>query len=170
MGLILLCTFSERISLSNFIPFLLLTKMKRKMGERTKEGDGKKTRTELPTVKPKSNLYITRLKDTDLFTVSSFSYSVYVSPLLLENYFCKPFTSILILYSRFYALSFSFYLFFWLRWGDFIEISAAGPTWTIWVSKVQASSISVLRSRFRFVDWCLLIKWTKLYHKLTWVL
>ncbi|KAF7131980.1 hypothetical protein RHSIM_Rhsim09G0195200 [Rhododendron simsii] len=47
------------------------------MGERrTKEGDGKKTRTEWPTVKPKSNLSITRLKDTDLFTVQNFFTSV----------------------------------------------------------------------------------------------
>lgn len=33
--------------------------------------------------------------------------------------------------------------------------------------KVQASSISVRWSWFRFVDWCLLIKWTKLYHKIS---
>ncbi|GFY83256.1 2-oxoglutarate (2OG) and Fe(II)-dependent oxygenase superfamily protein [Actinidia rufa] len=41
--------------------------MKRKLVER-KRGTGKKTRLEWPAIKPKSNLNMTRLKDTDLFT------------------------------------------------------------------------------------------------------
>ncbi|KAI8564716.1 hypothetical protein RHMOL_Rhmol03G0203100 [Rhododendron molle] len=47
-----------------------------KMGERRKEEDGKKTKMEWPPIKPKSNLKITRLKDTDLFTVQDFFTSV----------------------------------------------------------------------------------------------
>ncbi|THG19824.1 hypothetical protein TEA_028913 [Camellia sinensis var. sinensis] len=43
--------------------------MKRKMGERKKgQENGKKTKLEWPPIKPKFNLNITRLKDTDLFT------------------------------------------------------------------------------------------------------
>ncbi|PSS32410.1 Prolyl 4-hydroxylase [Actinidia chinensis var. chinensis] len=49
--------------------------MKRKLGER-KRGTGKKTRLEWPAIKPKSNLNMTRLKDTDLFTVQNFFTSV----------------------------------------------------------------------------------------------
>ncbi|XP_059629391.1 uncharacterized protein LOC132271902 [Cornus florida] len=45
--------------------------MKRKMGDR-KKGDAKKARTEWPSIKPKPNLRITSLKDTDLFTVQNF--------------------------------------------------------------------------------------------------
>ncbi|KAH7855591.1 hypothetical protein Vadar_026553 [Vaccinium darrowii] len=46
------------------------------MGERKKEEDGKKAKIEWPPIKPKSNLKITRLKDTDLFTVQDFFTSV----------------------------------------------------------------------------------------------
>ncbi|XP_057473677.1 uncharacterized protein LOC130762058 isoform X2 [Actinidia eriantha] len=49
--------------------------MERKLGER-KRGTGKKTRLEWPAIKPKSNLNMTRLKDTDLFTVQNFFTSV----------------------------------------------------------------------------------------------
>ncbi|KAL6952310.1 hypothetical protein U1Q18_044990 [Sarracenia purpurea var. burkii] len=38
------------------------------MGERKKGEDGKKAKMEWPPIKPKSNLNVTRLKDTDLFT------------------------------------------------------------------------------------------------------
>ncbi|CAI9092126.1 OLC1v1027296C2 [Oldenlandia corymbosa var. corymbosa] len=45
---------------------------KRKMGER-KKGESKKAKTsEWPSIKPKPNLQITRLKDDDLFTVHNF--------------------------------------------------------------------------------------------------
>lgn len=42
--------------------------VKRKMGERRNEKT-KKTRTEWPSIKPKSNLEVTRLKGNDLLTV-----------------------------------------------------------------------------------------------------
>lgn len=42
---------------------------KRKMGDR-READASKTKW--PNIKPKKNLQITRLKDTDLFTVRFF--------------------------------------------------------------------------------------------------
>ncbi|KAK9292950.1 hypothetical protein L1049_020932 [Liquidambar formosana] len=45
-------------------------KKRKRMGER-KEADGKKT-TGWPQIKPKPNLQVTRLKDTDLFTVQNF--------------------------------------------------------------------------------------------------
>ncbi|XAR66191.1 hypothetical protein NMG60_11012315 [Bertholletia excelsa] len=45
--------------------------MEGKKGERKKE-DGKKSRAEWPTIKPKPNLSITRLKDNDLFTVQNY--------------------------------------------------------------------------------------------------
>ncbi|XP_028768522.1 uncharacterized protein LOC114726124 isoform X2 [Neltuma alba] len=48
----------------------MLTK-KRKMGDR-KEKDSNKTAQKWPVIKPKKNLQITRLKDSDLFTVQSF--------------------------------------------------------------------------------------------------
>ncbi|KAA8533792.1 hypothetical protein F0562_031309 [Nyssa sinensis] len=48
-----------------------MNQMKRKMEER-KKGDGKKTRAEWPVIKPKANLRMNRLKDTDLFTVPDF--------------------------------------------------------------------------------------------------
>ncbi|XP_057488852.1 uncharacterized protein LOC130774820 [Actinidia eriantha] len=48
----------------------------RKMGERRRGGDGRKAKMEWPPIKPKSNLNITRLKGTDLFTVQNFFTSV----------------------------------------------------------------------------------------------
>ncbi|PSS33142.1 Isopentenyl-diphosphate delta-isomerase [Actinidia chinensis var. chinensis] len=46
------------------------------MGESRREGDGRKAKMEWPPIKPKSNLSITRLKDTDIFTVQNFFTSV----------------------------------------------------------------------------------------------
>lgn len=44
---------------------------RRKMGERKEAKNTKKSAaTKWPNIKPKQNLQITRLKDTDLFTVS----------------------------------------------------------------------------------------------------
>ncbi|KAE9464929.1 hypothetical protein C3L33_03160, partial [Rhododendron williamsianum] len=51
-------------------------RQRKNMGERRGEEDGKKTKMEWPPIKPKSNLRITRLKDTDLFTVQDFFTSV----------------------------------------------------------------------------------------------
>ncbi|KDP22345.1 hypothetical protein JCGZ_26176 [Jatropha curcas] len=48
---------------------------KRKMGERREDGIGGKnssSKTKWPLIKPKKNLQITRIKDTDLFTVQNF--------------------------------------------------------------------------------------------------
>ncbi|CAI9774997.1 unnamed protein product [Fraxinus pennsylvanica] len=42
------------------------------MGERKKARPNKKSKTEWPSIKPKSNLQITRLKDNDLFTIQNF--------------------------------------------------------------------------------------------------
>lgn len=45
---------------------------KRKMGERRREADAKKSTTttsKWPIIKPKQDLRVSRLKDTDLFTV-----------------------------------------------------------------------------------------------------
>lgn len=45
--------------------------MKRKMGDRKRTATpNKKTKSDWPSIKPKSNLKITRLKDDDLITVS----------------------------------------------------------------------------------------------------
>ncbi|PIN13724.1 hypothetical protein CDL12_13646 [Handroanthus impetiginosus] len=48
--------------------------MKRKMGDRKKAASNanKKTKTEWPSIKPKSNLQITRLKDDDLITIQNY--------------------------------------------------------------------------------------------------
>ncbi|XP_023754785.1 uncharacterized protein LOC111903241 [Lactuca sativa] len=50
--------------------------MKRRMGDRKKDGGNakksKKTESNWPLIKPKSNLRVTRLKDYDLFTVQNF--------------------------------------------------------------------------------------------------
>ncbi|KAL9412173.1 hypothetical protein AB3S75_045737 [Citrus x aurantiifolia] len=48
---------------------------KRKMGERRREADAKKSTTttsKWPIIKPKQDLRVSRLKDTDLFTVQNF--------------------------------------------------------------------------------------------------
>ncbi|KAK9914166.1 hypothetical protein M0R45_037958 [Rubus argutus] len=46
---------------------------KRKMGERREaDSNSKKTTPKWPTIKPKQNVQITRLKDNDLFTVQNF--------------------------------------------------------------------------------------------------
>nr|GME05296.1 2-oxoglutarate and Fe(II)-dependent oxygenase superfamily protein isoform 1 [Ipomoea batatas] len=49
----------------------ILVKRRRKMGERRNEKT-KKTRTEWPSIKPKSNLQVTRLKGNDLLTVKNY--------------------------------------------------------------------------------------------------
>ncbi|KAI3471089.1 hypothetical protein Pfo_027752 [Paulownia fortunei] len=48
-------------------------KMKRKMGDRKRKAiANKKTKTEWPSIKAKSNLHITRLKDDDLITIQNY--------------------------------------------------------------------------------------------------
>lgn len=60
------------------------------MGDRKKkESRSKKPRTsEWPSIKPKSNLEITRLKDNDLFTVCSDSYHPFSSFFPDSDFYC----------------------------------------------------------------------------------
>lgn len=80
--------------------------MKRRMGDRKKDGGNakksKKTESNWPLIKPKSNLRVTRLKDYDLFTVC---------------YLCISSPTNFCVYSQF-----NFIFFSHLYWFDLISV------------------------------------------------